>query len=46
MSLLAPRAPVVSSWTDPSQVTFCGAGGLAVLLGVQQRARFPGLMLR
>ncbi|WP_043621576.1 STAS domain-containing protein [Nonomuraea candida] len=30
---------------DLSQVTFCGAGGLAVLLGVQGRARAKGITL-
>lgn len=30
---------------DLSQVTFCGAGGLAVLLGVQARARALGVTL-
>ncbi|MEV5493955.1 STAS domain-containing protein [Nonomuraea fuscirosea] len=30
---------------DLSQVTFCGAGGLGVLLGVQARARALGITL-
>ncbi|QYC42243.1 Anti-sigma-B factor antagonist [Nonomuraea coxensis DSM 45129] len=30
---------------DLSQVTFCGTGGLAVLLGVQKRARSLGIPL-
>ncbi|GAA1661902.1 hypothetical protein GCM10009733_069500 [Nonomuraea maheshkhaliensis] len=30
---------------DLSQVTFCGAGGLGVLLGVQARARALGVTL-
>ncbi|PRX53570.1 anti-sigma-factor antagonist [Nonomuraea fuscirosea] len=30
---------------DLSQVTFCGAGGLGVLVGVQSRARAQGITL-
>ncbi|MGW0802520.1 STAS domain-containing protein [Nonomuraea sp. NPDC002799] len=30
---------------DMSQVTFCGAGGLGVLIGVQSRARAQGITL-
>ncbi|GAA3169700.1 hypothetical protein GCM10020001_114970 [Nonomuraea salmonea] len=30
---------------DLSQVTFCGAGGIGVLIGVQGRARARGITL-